>query len=243
MKRHTATTCIRLTAIAWAATLCLSAQPAPAPAPWSAFDLNDDGSVTAEEFAAASTSMVEGLKAQFLETYDTIPAGATAGDGIILPEESLAVHQAAAADWLEDLLKVYDKNGDGVISSADKTRRGKGGNLRHLLADYDTDDDGTISQAELVAAAEAKAQALQDRFLAKYDTVPEGEDAGDGTITAEESLAVFQAIIQAKVDAVLERYDADEDGIVTAEEIEAVEGNHHRGKPGGRKGRGHPSGA
>lgn len=196
------------------------------------FDVNDDGTITKEEFTTASTTLVAELQEKFLDKYDSVPDGQTAGDGIITPAESQAVADAAVADWLEDLLERFDTNDDGALSSADKTStRG----YRHVVAEYDANDDGTLSKEELLAAADEKADALQARFLKKYDSIPEGQTAGDGTITAAESLAVHQGIVDDRVAAILERFDANDDGSVTTEEIEAVQSA--RPKPGGKGGR------
>jgi Ca2+-binding EF-hand superfamily protein len=200
-----------------------------------AFDLNGDGNITKEEFAAASANSVKELQDNFLAKYDSVPQGQTVGDGVITPEESSAVHEALAADWLDHLLEIFDTNDDGVISDADKSRFGRSGAHRHFLGEYDTDDDGVISAKELEAAKQARAGDLQDRFLEKYDSVPEGAKAGDGTITKEESLAVHQAIVQEKVKAILDRYDANDDGAVTAEEIDAVNAKRSRGPFGGHR--------
>ncbi|MBL9137503.1 MAG: hypothetical protein JNK85_16640 [Verrucomicrobiales bacterium] len=198
------------------------------------FDINDDGTVTKEEFTTASTTLVAELQETFLEKYDSIPDGQTAGDGIITPAESQAVADAAVADWLEDLLERFDTNDDGAISSADKTTtRG----YKHVIAEYDLNDDGTVSKEELLAAADEKADALQARFLKKYDSIPDGQTAGDGTVTSAEALAVFEKLVDDRVASILDRFDANDDGTVTADEITAVESA--RPKRGGKGGGGH----
>jgi len=72
---------------------------------------------------------------------------------------------------------------------------------------------------ELIAAAEALANDLQERLLAKYDANQ------DGVISAEESLAVQQAIVDAKTAAILAKFDLDHDGNVTSTEISTVPQN------------------
>jgi Ca2+-binding EF-hand superfamily protein len=207
----------------------------PSVKPIETFDLNDDGTVTKEEFATASATQVAELEANFLEKFDSIPDGATAGDGIITPAEYQAVQDAAVADWLADLLEKYDTNDDGAISSADQsTSRGR----KHVIEEYDANDDGTVSKEELLAAADEKADALEARFIKKYDSIPDGATAGDGTITAAESEAVFQGIVDDRVASILERFDANDDGTVTADEITAVQSTkpkHAGGKGGGHR--------
>ncbi len=203
----------------------------------SSFDLDDNGAITKEEFAAVSATLGTELQEKFLTKYDGIPQGQTVGDAIITPSESSAVHQEIAADWLDHLLEVFDTNDDGAISDADRSRFGRHGVHSYLLADADTDDDGIISAKELDALVQAKVQDLQERFLNKFDSIPQGATAGDGTITKEESLAAHQAIVQERVASILDRYDSNDDGGLTVEEIEAVnEGRPHRFRDGPRGG-------
>lgn len=195
----------------------------------SPFDLNDDGSITKEEFAVAGAAMAQELQEAFLDKYDSVPQGQQSGDGIIVPTESVGVHQARAEEWLADLLKQYDTNKDGAISSADNLR--VRGGLGHLRV-YDSNKDGTVSGDELVAAATKMAADMQARFIRKYDSVPQGATAGDAIITAEESLAVHQEIVAERIGEILDRYDANNDGSVTKEEIEEVHDKHRRARPG-----------
>lgn len=205
------------------------------PIGWAAFDVNKDGSVTAEEFVTAGDTLAKERQANFLAKYDSVPTGQTAGDGIITTAEAKAVFDAQAADWLKHILETFDTNGDGAISSADQVpTRGRRGES-HLDA-LDTNDDGTVSAEELAAAAAAmSADRLKD-FLAKFDSVPTGATAGDGVITVAESLAVFEDEVVEQVKAVLARYDSNKDGSVSAAEIAAADAARpgNRGGPGGR---------
>lgn len=200
-----------------------------------ALDANDDGTVSAAEFAAAGDALAADLQARFLERYDAIPTGQTAGDGTITTAEAKAVFEARAADWVDHLLDTLDTNDDGAISDADTVRGRRHPGRRHL-EEYDANDDGTISNAELLAAAAAKVDAQLASFLEKYDAVPTGATSGDGTITPDESLAVHEAIAQERIDAILERFDANDDGAVTEAEIDAVVAARpgKKGQPGGR---------
>lgn len=199
---------------------------------WDAFDLNKDGSITAAEFTTGTETLAKELQAKFLAKFDSIPAGATAGDGTITTAEATAVFDKQAADWLEHILETFDTNNDGAISSADTTpgRRRHPGRLQ--LDEYDANDDGTISNAELLAAADEKVESQLAKFLAKYDSIPTGATAGDGNITPAESLAAAQEVVAEHVERILERFDANNDGAVSSAEIEAVSSSRPKGRGG-----------
>ena len=182
-------------------------------------DLDGDGSITAAELVTAGEAEVKELQANFLAKYDSIPAGQTAGDGIITTAEAKAVFEARAADWLEHVLETFDTNDDGAISDADVPAGGKHRPGRHHLEAYDTDDDGVVSAAELEAAAAEQAADQLAKFLARYDSIPAGEKAGDGVITAAESLAVHRELVADRIEAFLDRFDTNDDGAVSAAEL------------------------
>jgi len=207
------------------------AGPRPGPAHWSAFDANQDGGITADEFKSVATTLVADRAAAFLKKYDSIPAGATAGDGIITTDEAKAVFQDQAADWLEHVLDLYDTNNDGQISDAD-TAPVHGPRGTKLVDSLDANDDGTVSTTELEAAAADQVAKKLAAFLERYDSIPTGATAGDGSITAAEYTAVFEDEVAEQVAAVLDRYDANDDGAVTADEIAAIDGVRTKGKGG-----------
>lgn len=213
----------------------LTAQAHPGRDLAAAFDLDEDGTITKAEFTTAGETLAQEMQAKFLEKYDSVATGQTAGDGVITTAEATAVFEDRAEDWLKHVREVFDTNGDGAISSADRAK-GRGRSGLKQLEEYDANDDGTISAEELVAAAEAKVDEQLAAFLKRYDSVPEGGTAGDGTITSAESLAVFQAAVDDRIAAILERFDANDDGSVTSEEIAAVEDSRPKAKggPGGR---------
>ena len=66
-----------------------------------------------------------------------------------------------------------DLNGDGSISTNELPRFGWGYE-RSPLGRLDQNGDGIISSDELIAAAEALANDLQERLLAKYDANQDG---------------------------------------------------------------------
>lgn len=197
----------------------------------SSFDLDEDGAITATEFATGITTQAADLQKKFLAKYDSVPTGQTVGDGNITTAEAVAVFEDNAADWLEHVLETFDTNDDGAISDADSTsgRRRPG---RAHLDEYDANDDGVISNAELLAAAKEKVDAQLEKFLARYDSIPTGATVGDGVITAAESLAVHTAAVEERVDAILERLDANNDGALSSDEWGSATGKRPKSKRG-----------
>jgi len=84
-----------------------------------ALDMNDDGTVSGEELVAAAQLMAAEMQERFLEKFDSVAEGETAGDGTITGAESLAVHQNHVAERIESLLDRYDLNQDGNVTSAE----------------------------------------------------------------------------------------------------------------------------
>ena len=200
------------------------------------FDADGDGTITSAELMHAGEIMLAEMQARFLEKYDRASEGQESGDGIISPDESLSVHQAQAEEWLNHVLERFDTDADGTISPNDQQPRGN--RRRGLpLAALDTDADGTVSGAELVAAAAQMAANLQDRFLAHLDSIADGETAGDGIITAEESRAVHEDRVIHRIESFLARYYLNEDGNVTADELEAAHATkrHDRNRSRGNR--------
>lgn len=93
------------------------------------FDTNDDDVVSNEELIAAAADQAADHLARFLERFDSIPAGQTAGDGIITPAESLAVHTAVVQEHLDAILKRLDDNQDGSLGADElpSAPKGRGG--------------------------------------------------------------------------------------------------------------------
>lgn len=86
------------------------------------------------------------------------------------------------------------------------------------LSSFDLNEDGNITTDEFVAAGEAMALEQQLNFLARYDSVPDGEETGDGIITSDESGAVREARIRAWLDGVIEVLDTNGDGVISDED-------------------------
>ncbi len=203
------------------------------------FDANNDGTLTPAEIEAGSLERVADLQDRFLGRYDSVPTGATEGDGIVTFEEAKAVFATDSAEWLERILERFDSDGDGRIPVAVKPGRGnRAGKVS--IAEFDANDDGTVTKEELSAAAEAKSAERLAAFIEKYDSVLEGKESGDGTITEAEAVAVHAGIVAEQVENWLEKVDANDDGTVTTGELEAARkprgrGDGTRGGPGGNR--------
>ena len=106
------------------------------------FDTNRDGTVSADEFAAARTSLVTGAVNDLFGKYDTN------NDSLITTAEALAIFELAT------LLSQYDGNNDGNISKAEATaavRDVVNDQIDALLARYDLNHDGEVTTAEVAA--------------------------------------------------------------------------------------------
>jgi Ca2+-binding EF-hand superfamily protein len=86
-------------------------------------DANDDGALSAAELAAGVAAEVTERLEAFLEKFDSIPTGATAGDGNITGAESLALFENRVGDRIEEILTRYDANKDGSVSAAEIASR------------------------------------------------------------------------------------------------------------------------
>jgi hypothetical protein len=71
------------------------------------------------ELIVAATQMAADLQARFLKRFDSVPTGATSGDGMITAAESLAVHQEMAKDRIAAILDRFDLNDDGIVTTAE----------------------------------------------------------------------------------------------------------------------------
>jgi hypothetical protein len=190
--------------------------------PLAMFDTDQDGTVTPAEFEAAGNAQAQKELAAFLARFDTDK------DGTVTAAEALALHEAKAEQWFTNMLTHLDRNKDGAITTNDfpRLRRGM---TPPIPLEFDTDGDGAVSSAELIAAAEAKAQELQTQLLAEFDT-----DA-DGVITSAEALAVFETRAAERIADILAKFDTNKDGSVTSEEIVGVVAVKPRVRPIGRK--------
>lgn len=98
-------------------------------------------------------------------------------------------------------------------------------NGRHLrighadkLSNFDLNEDGDITADEFVAAGEAMALEQQSNFLARFDSAPEGQEAGDGIITSDESEGLHEARAESWLEGVLEALDTNGDGSISEDD-------------------------
>jgi Ca2+-binding EF-hand superfamily protein len=110
-------------------------------------DANKDGKITKDELAAAKTAR--------------FTAADTNKDGKLSVEEMTAARDAMIAkrkaDRMAQMIKRFDKDGDGMISEAEMPTPP---NADKMFDHFDTDKDGAISQAE----ADAAKQMMQDHM-------------------------------------------------------------------------------
>ncbi|MDB6130688.1 MAG: hypothetical protein JWM04_1795 [Verrucomicrobiales bacterium] len=69
--------------------------------------------ISANEIAAAASSLAERLQFEFLEKYDDDE------DGVVTMEESVEVHTAMAEDYFTELLLRFDLNKDGQVTPSE----------------------------------------------------------------------------------------------------------------------------
>ena len=121
---------------------------------------------------------------------------------------ALASHHGRHAERFEQT----DVNGDGAIS-LDEVR------ARDLerFAEIDVNTDGFLTQDEMIAFKEAQRRArLERRVARRFENL---DSDGDGLISAAEHAA--------REHPMFERADANEDGLLTMEEIRAAAPKRH----------------
>lgn len=120
-------------------------------------------------FTGLATSPVLAQPADMQEMINKADAN---GDGDITWSEIEAVR-------LEAFQRV-DRNGDGVVNTADRPPRAFAGRfdqaLERLQADFDSDQDGQITEAEMLAAP--------------APIFEQGDTDGNGVLTADEMAAL-----------------------------------------------------
>jgi len=123
---------------------------------------------------------------------------------------ALAVWLLTAPAWAQgggmlDRLMAMDLNSDGAITQAEaETVRGA------MFTRADTDRDGALSAAERSAVQGGAARGLG-----------EADTDGDGRVTRAEAMAMpFRAF---------DRLDGDNDGVISAAELQAVRGRGNGG--------------
>lgn len=128
----------------------------------------------------------------------------------------LASEESALLPPDERFLGVWDLNGDGTATLEElRTMRGR------VFNSFDTDDDGVLTETEYVAFDEARAgdvAGYEGEAREIMETITDGmsrsaSDAnGDGRVQREEFLEGAEAW--------LETLDRNDDGVITAEDLE-----------------------
>ncbi len=118
---------------------------------------------------------------------------------------------------LPDVLKPYDANGDGHLSSEEYKAFVDEQRPDTPKSQWDSDGDGKLSQEEIEAARATLREKLEERFLARFD---EADQDGDGSLSGEEFKATLpDDVSDERAAAAFDRLDADDDGAVTKAEF------------------------
>lgn len=125
-------------------------------------------------------------------------------DGLISADELgkvlKSLGQSANKDQLKDMIREFDKNGDGYIDYEEfivmmslKTQfEDPVEDLRQAFGVFDENKDGFISQTELKRAMSNLGETLTDRDISKM--MKEADTDGDGRINFEEFKRMNQLI-------------------------------------------------
>lgn len=165
--KFTGSALIVVAALMGAAAYAQDAAPMPrGPGPmfdFATLDANKDGKITKDELAAAKTAR--------------FTAADTNKDGKLSAEEMTAARDAMIAkrkaDRMAEMIKRFDKDGDGMISEAEMPIPPNGDKMFDRV---DTDKDGAISQAE----ADAAMQKMQERMAEHGGKGKGGHGKGHG---------------------------------------------------------------
>lgn len=110
-----------------------------------------------------------------------------------------------------ELLKKYDKDGDGKLNEEERTAW-RTEREKEMLAKYDADKDGKLNDEE-----RKKMEAENPRrgfWQPDAETIKKFDKDGDGKLNDEET----KALREARQKEMLEKYDADKDGKLNDEE-------------------------
>lgn len=111
---------------------------------------------------------------------------------------TVQAEDTAAGDHKGDMLKKFDKDGDGKLNDAEKAEMKAAWEARRaerekeMLAQFDTDKDGKLSDEEKAAMKAAMKAKFEKKMLAKFDK------DGDGKLNDEEKAAMEKAMSEHK---------------------------------------------
>lgn len=181
----------------------------------------------------ASSVLLIGLLATSLHAVDAPPSATPA-------KPQPAVRPA----FSEEVLKTYDKDGDGKLNDAElramliarreKAAAARREKLEQETKEFDTDGDGKLSEAEVEAMRAKQVERIKAAVNAKYDADGDGklndaelqkknEDAGRRfkALRRERMQKVLAQEGPAR-DAFIKRFDKDGDGKLSDAELEAA---------------------
>ena len=184
------------------------------------YDLDQNGQIELAEVKAA--------REVFFDEADTDQSAD------LTAEELQVAKEAQRQTLLEERFYELDSNDDGVLSE-DELQLGKFGKTNHLFWWLDADGDGSVTLEEFQATPTKgfDGYGCGEAKLSRLD------NDGDGLISKEEFVNNVP---------LFDKFDADENGVLTLEELEEVsDGNHKKGFSKGKGGfskggRGHSGG-
>jgi len=124
---------------------------------------------------------------------------------------------------LPEFLRVYDLDGDGVLSEEERqvARDIRDERLDNPSNPWDFDGDGTLSSEELRAARSELEERIEEKRRERFD---EADRDGDGYISEEEfrSLPAISGLAPEKISVALEKLDGNGDGLIGKDEFLAA---------------------
>jgi len=202
------------------------------------FDKDRDGSLSADEKAAADTWLGDAAKrreewaarsARYREVHaELLKKHDGNGNGRIDADE----RQAYYAEYRERAkILQWDKDNDGKLSDAERQametqqaewkKRSEEARQRYTLQRWDTDKDGKMSADETAAmeAQQAEQKQRAEQYRKEQEALRKQHDTdGDGQLSADERKAYYEAI-RAKWQ--LRQWDKNKDGELDEGEIKA----------------------
>ena len=180
-------------------------------------DTNNNGRVSAKEYAAAKKAQAK-RRAVVSNPYEAkIDKN---NNGIVQPKEAVAARSNRYLKNGSEVDKKWeegaDTDGDGVISREE---------LKVERQDrFDRNDDGTVTRREIAKTATIRTKRVDTKHEEKYDADGNGFiDKSEGKEMLRDRLRVINTNGRAKVNTELEQqFDANGDGVIDREEAVAL---------------------
>lgn len=129
----------------------------------------------------------------------------------LAPMALLAANEGHRGGDRGDMFKKMDTNGDGVVTK-DEVQAASADNMGKRFEALDLNHDGQLTQDELARGREQWRAAMKEKFAADFKAADKN---GDGGLSKEEAAAMPRTARH------FDELDANQDGIVTQEELQA----------------------